>query len=86
MRQTLIPCLVAATLLAASTAATAQLGVAAPGGADAQQANPFQTGRAPVPTQADSDPPMLLMFAVAFLIVAVGFGAMVIPSKRGHQD
>ncbi len=39
----------------------------------------------PVPSQQDK-PKLIVFYLLIIVIIAVGVGAMLIPSRRGHQD
>lgn len=47
---------------------------------------PREAPRPPIARKSDPSPPLLLNFLTFVIIVAVVFGANMMPSKRGHQD
>jgi hypothetical protein len=75
--------LMAATMLAVAPAGMAQEGL----GLGTQDENaPKELPRPPIARKADPNPPTLWNMGALLLIIALVFGANMIPSKRGHQD
>jgi hypothetical protein len=75
--------LAAAAMLAVVPAGLAQEGL---GLGTQDQAAPKELPRPPIARRADPNPPTLWNMGALVLIIALVFGANMIPSKRGHQD
>ncbi len=76
----------ALTILLALGAGTAQAQLGTTADQPADGASAFNSGKAPVPKKADSDPPVLWGYFCVLVIVGAVIGTNLIPSKRGHQD